>query len=281
MKSHKYLWPFVRTAVLGAAVATLGAAGTAWAHDSDDESDRDSKDVKVFVWEGKDDEDGGGKVYELKGEDGDTREFHFKRGDGDDKEFRFKVEGADSKGGYLGVQVQNVTRALMRARNLPSDEGALVNRVENDGPADDAGLRRGDVIVRVDRTDIGDAGDLIRTMRDLEPGKKVDVVVVREGTRRTLSVTLGKRPPEAMVVGPGNRWRGEMPDMTELRKHLKEIDPEQFRTYMRHNRADESELHSQMEDLQKELSELRDELRELRLQLRDSQGGRSGSRSGS
>jgi membrane-associated protease RseP (regulator of RpoE activity) len=277
MIRSKYLWPVGRLAVIGAAIAAMGMASPAWAHDPDDDkSDDDREDVKVYRWEGKDDEEGGKdgpKVYELRDDDGKV------------KKFQYKVERADSKGGYLGIQVQDVTRSMMRARNLPSDQGALVNRVEDDGPADDAGLRRGDVIVEVDRKDVETSGDLIKMMRDLEPGKKVDVVVVREGSRKTFSVELGKRPNDVMVVGPGYRWRGEMPDMKELRRHLKDLegmegfDPEKLRARVRHLDGDSDEMRSEVESLRNELSELRDELRELRRELRDARSGRSGSRS--
>jgi membrane-associated protease RseP (regulator of RpoE activity) len=244
MSFSKCLWPVGRLAVIGAAVAAIGMASPAWAHDPDDD----------------------GKV----------------------KKFQYKVERADSKGGFLGVQVQDVTRSMMRARNLPSDQGALINRVEDDGPADEAGLRRGDVIVEVDRKDIETSGDLIKLMRDLEPGKKVDVVVVREGTRKTISVELGKRPNETIVVGPGYRWRGQMPDMEELREHMKGLegmeglegfDPEKLRARVRHLDGDSDEMRSEVERLRHDLSELRDELRELRRELRDARSGRSGSRS--
>lgn len=268
MSFSKCLWPVGRLAVIGAAVAAIGMASPAWAHDPDDDKSGDDREgVKVYRWEGKDDD-----------ADDDRKA----------KKFQYKVERADSKGGFLGVQVQDVTRSMMRARNLPSDQGALVNRVEDDGPADDAGLRRGDVIVEVDRKDIETSGDLIKLMRDLEPGKKVDVVVVREGTRKTFSVELGKRPNETIVVGPGYRWRGEMPDMEELREHLKGLegveglegfDPEKLRARVRHLDGDSDEMRSEVEDLRKELSELRDELRELRRELRDARSGRSGSRS--
>ncbi|HSQ59461.1 MAG TPA: PDZ domain-containing protein [Acidobacteriota bacterium] len=247
------LWPVGRLAVIGAAVAAIGMASPAWAHDpDDDEGDKE-----------------GPKVYELRDDDGKV------------KKFEYKVERADSKGGYLGVQVQDVTRSMMRARNLTSDQGALVNRVDDEGPADDAGIRRGDVIVEVDRQEVGSSGDLIKLMKGFEPGKKVSVVVVREGDRRTFSVELGKRPNDIMVMGPGYRWRGEMPDMEELREHLKGLegmDPEKMRARVRHLDGDSEEMRSEVEDLRKELSELREELRDLRRELREARD-RSGNRS--
>jgi len=118
-------------------------------------------------------------------------------------------ETADQKGGYLGVQVQDITRALKRARDLQSDEGALVNRVENESPADDAGIRRGDVIVSVDGENVEDSGDLIEAVRSLKPGKEVEVIVLRGDERKTFSVELGERPKNQIGIAPGflPRWR--------------------------------------------------------------------------
>lgn len=133
-----------------------------------------------------------------------------------DKDRRVRVyqwhneeENADQKGGYLGVQVQDITRALKRARDLATDEGALVNRVEDESPADEAGIRRGDVIVAIDGKSVEDSGELIDAVRSLKPGKEVDVVVLRGDSKKTISVELGERPKNQIGIAPGflPRWR--------------------------------------------------------------------------
>jgi serine protease Do len=104
-----------------------------------------------------------------------------------------------SGGGYLGVRVQEITRDMQRARDLPNTQGALINSVADGSPADRAGIRRGDVIVRVDGNEISDPDELIREMRDEDPGARVTIVVVRDSSRKTFDVTLGRRPAQADV----------------------------------------------------------------------------------
>ena len=79
--------------------------------------------------------------------------------------YRGGGEEAQVRGGYLGVRVQDIDRDLQKARDLPSTEGALVNRVEEGSPAAKAGIKRGDVIVRLEGEEIQDSAELIREMR--------------------------------------------------------------------------------------------------------------------
>ena len=182
-------------------------------------------------------------------------------------------ETADQKGGYLGVQVQDITRALKRARDLPSDEGALVNRVEDESPADNAGIRRGDVIVSVDDKSIGDSSELIDAVRSLKPGKEVDVVVLRGDQRKTFSVELGERPKNQIGIAPGflPRWRdsegvwnvptpppGAPSPQLEFRGQRMEGLQESLRA-----------LHEQLRVLREtEIPRLEEELQQLREELR-------------
>jgi membrane-associated protease RseP (regulator of RpoE activity) len=265
------LWPAGRYLALGVALATLGASSPALAHDVDDDSkEKTERDVRVYRWDGREveeDKADGWQWNERNGEEGEDRGVERKAN-------RFKFERADAKGGFLGVQVQSLTRSLMRARDLESDKGALVNRVEDEGPADEAGIRRGDVIVEVDRKPIDDASELTKVVRDMEPGDEATVVVIRDGRRKTIDVKLGKRPRDMMVFGPGGqRWQGEMPDMQELREHLKGM--EGLRAMSPEDRA---EFREQMDRLRAELQELREELRELSRELRDAREGGSRNR---
>jgi putative serine protease PepD len=73
-------------------------------------------------------------------------------------------------------------------------DGAEVLDLVKDGPADDAGVRRDDVIKRVDGEAVQDPEDVAAAIGDDKPGDKVDVIVERDGRTLTLHVTLGKRP---------------------------------------------------------------------------------------
>ena len=95
---------------------------------------------------------------------------------------------------FLGVSTQTVTPALAREQSLAANEGALVTRITGGSAASGAGLRVGDVIVRIDGKPVNEASDVQAFVRSRRPGDTVDIVVIRDGEQRTLSATLTERP---------------------------------------------------------------------------------------
>jgi serine protease Do len=109
--------------------------------------------------------------------------------------------------GWLGVAVQPITPELADAMKLETQEGALVAQVNPGSPADDAGLQRGDVIVRYGSEDIHRMRELPREVAATAPGTKVEVVVLRNGKRETKRVTVAELPEEqtqAAAPAPGD-----------------------------------------------------------------------------
>jgi serine protease Do len=102
--------------------------------------------------------------------------------------------------GWLGVVIQRVTPELQEAMGLPGTEGALVSRVDPRGPAQSAGVERGDVILRFDGKPIATMEDLPRLVAAAPPGSKVEIVVFRGGKERTLQVELGKLDEGSQVA---------------------------------------------------------------------------------
>jgi serine protease Do len=98
--------------------------------------------------------------------------------------------------GYLGVQVQAVTKDLADGLGLKSEKGALVDHAENGTPAAKAGLKAGDVITTVNGQAVGDARELSRRVAGLKPGAKVEVAYLRNGKADTATVELGTLPAE-------------------------------------------------------------------------------------
>ena len=96
--------------------------------------------------------------------------------------------------GYLGVRIGNVTEDIQKAFSLPTTDGAFVDSVDEGGPADKAGIVKGDLITSVNGTPIKDTRVLIDRISAIQPGNKVDLGVIREGKPRTIAVTLGERP---------------------------------------------------------------------------------------
>jgi len=102
------------------------------------------------------------------------------------------TEFGETRRGWLGVSIQNVTSDVAEAIGMDEPSGALVTDVF-DGPSKVAGLQPGDVIVRVDETDVADTRTLVRVVGDSAVGKTVEVTVFRDGEKMTFDVTLGRR----------------------------------------------------------------------------------------
>ena len=101
-------------------------------------------------------------------------------------------EFGETRRGWLGVRIQDVTPELADALGLAEAKGALVTDVP-EGPAAEAGMLSGDVIVSFDGVDVGDTRGLVRQVGNTEVGKSVPVTVFRGGKTETLSIVLGRR----------------------------------------------------------------------------------------
>ncbi len=101
-------------------------------------------------------------------------------------------EFGETRRGWLGVRIQDVTEDVAEAMGLDAAAGALVTDVPT-GPAAEAGMMAGDVILSFDGTKVADTRELVRRVGDTEVGKSVRIVVYRDGGTKTLKVTLGRR----------------------------------------------------------------------------------------
>jgi serine protease Do len=95
--------------------------------------------------------------------------------------------------GFIGVQIQPVTREIADAMGVKEARGALVADLVRDGPASKAGLRSGDTITAVDGEAIRDARDLSRKIASYAPGKSVALTVWRDGKERTVTIEIGRQ----------------------------------------------------------------------------------------
>ena len=117
-------------------------------------------------------------------------------------------EGKKVSRGWLGVTIQDVDENMAKALGLKSAKGALIGSVLDDEPADKAGLRAGDVIIRVGKTDIDSASALTRSVAALKPDTKVDIVVLRDGKEVKTTVKLGERSSHTVSAQPGQQSEG-------------------------------------------------------------------------
>ena len=140
----------------------------------------------------------------------------------------------DSDGGYLGVQTEEVTRENFGKYGLRDVRGVAVAKVVEGSPAQSAGLQDGDVIVKINGDEISSGRKLTRLISEISPDHTAKVTVLRGGSERDISVTLGKRPMPKFAEGmfnspegfknfefkfPEKNFEFEMPDLDKLEKY--------------------------------------------------------------
>lgn len=110
------------------------------------------------------------------------------------RETKEKVDS--SKKGYLGVSLASLTTEAIEMYNMPT--GAFVRNVENDSPAQEAGICKGDIIVKFDGQKVSDGDDLLDKLQYYKSGEKIEAVIARatngEYEENTIELTLGTRP---------------------------------------------------------------------------------------
>jgi serine protease Do len=125
---------------------------------------------------------------------------------------------------WLGVMIQNITPELKEKLGLGTEEGALVSDVVSGGPADKAGMKRGDVILRFDDKAIRSSRDLPFVVASTPIGKTVTVEVMRDSQRMNLQVKTEELKEEAEAAPPGEA-------RPYLGMQVQEITPEMAKNY--------------------------------------------------
>jgi len=103
--------------------------------------------------------------------------------------------------GWLGVYIQPITPELKNQFKLKSTEGALIADVTDGGPAEKAGLKRGDVVVEYRGEKIKDTNHLRNLVAVTEVGATADVKAIRDGSEKTFRVKVGELPEEEAAIG--------------------------------------------------------------------------------
>ena len=98
--------------------------------------------------------------------------------------------------GYIGVNIQELTRPLAESLQLKTTTGVLIANVSSNSPAAKAGLRRGDVIVTFNGTPVAEPGSLRNLVALTAPGTQATLQVIRDNAQRTVTVVLGELPQE-------------------------------------------------------------------------------------
>jgi len=105
--------------------------------------------------------------------------------------------------GYLGVQIQNMTPEIAQSLGSHESKGAIIASVVGGGPAAKAGFVPGDVVLAINGKSVEDSRDLTRRVAALPAGIKAAFTVVRGGTQKTITATIGPRKEERLASNAG------------------------------------------------------------------------------
>jgi S1-C subfamily serine protease len=122
--------------------------------------------------------------------------------------------------GWLGVSITSVNSQLAEQRDLNVKSGALISAFADQSSAKEAGLKEGDVVVKIDETPIRTNTGLIEYIGTRRPGDKVNITVNRDGKELTFPVTLKTREGKTGLIKPEER------DVAALGMELEEVDDE-------------------------------------------------------
>ena len=189
---------------------------------------------------------------------------------GDDEEIELDFEGMDKdvfmlrhhggKRAYLGVELGDLTEQLGNYFDVDDGEGALIRKVVKDTPADEAGLKAGDVIVAMDGENIADAADVTEFVWEHESGNEVEIGIVRKGRNKKVKAVLDET--EISLPEIQKFHQQSMPGMNHLQRppRMKAPRMDRFHRYDIDNEG-MKELREQMDELRQELQQMKKELK--------------------
>jgi len=129
--------------------------------------------------------------------------------------------------GRIGVLIGEVSREVAEAIGMPKAAGALVSSVEGDGPADKAGVKPGDVIIKYDGRPVESSNDLRRMVASTKPGTKVSATVWRNGAQRDLQITVVEMQADQPRQARADQGHGPAPAADALGLVVSDVPADQ------------------------------------------------------
>ena len=241
----------------------------------------DSGNGKVLMFKGEGDEDM--RIEMLKDmhedSDGEQQIIIKKMIEGDHENLVI----INSDRGFMGVHLDDIEGQMAEYFGLEDGQGALITEVNEDSPAAEAGLKAGDVIIKLGDEDIESTQGLHQAMAETKPEQEIDIKVLRKGKNKTLTVTLGEAPENMMIknieiISDGDdtftitapkMWRGKHGSAHKvphaqykvMRKHQEDMGDHHRQLEWIHERDDLDELRQELKEMKKELKKMKKELK--------------------
>ncbi len=139
------------------------------------------------------------------------------------------VDKGEVSRGYLGVNIQTITKDLATALKINEEKGALVADVFPDTPALEAGIKRGDVIIKFDGKEVMDSHDLPTMVAATPVGEKVKLTLVRDGKKKKITVKIGELPSDETLAQKSgstddDKWGLMLKDLDPTTAHRLGVD---------------------------------------------------------
>jgi hypothetical protein len=165
------------------------------------------------------------------------------------------IDDDDEDIAFAGVVTQELGEGLQQYFKV--ENGALISEVVKDSPAEKAGLKAGDVIIKIGDRDIDDTGDVSKAIHKLDPGESADFVVMREGAKKTMTVTLTSRGEHYGNTEDIDIRLGLAPDCREIDGYIV-LPNGDFKQFTQDLSVEMEELNRVMENLNIEVEDLPD-----------------------
>lgn len=194
------------------------------------------------------------RIFRRGSNDNDTWSWS---GDEHDNGFRFFWNSGES--GFLGVRLTEMSDELAETLGAPQG-GALINEIVRRSPAEEAGLKAGDIIMEINGDKVRSNDDVTEIIVDLKEGDKADIKVMRNKSLLTFSATIADSEDHSS-------WSGRVPTPPRLPDLAPPPNPNMRGLHRGNNGPDVMLFDSR--DMQGELEELRQELKELKAELKE------------
>jgi len=183
-----------------------------------------------------------------------------------------------SAGVHLGVHLQSLSDGLRNYFRVPEDQGVLISEVIKGSPAEKAGLRPGDVILRVDDERVSSHGDVVEALEDLKAGDHVTLRIIRDRVEMPVEAVLEERPrhESTVILGPRDLDITIEPFLDESARHdiqreMERAHEEVRKALKEKDRIISEEVRREMADALREAREaIREGLREALEEVRES-----------
>jgi len=124
------------------------------------------------------------------------------------------------KRGYIGISMQEIDKEMAEAFNLDKTDGVLIAEVMKNSAGEKAGLQEGDVIIEYNNKPIKSIGNFRNEISLLEPGKKVDLTILRKGKKQKITLELGQHPVEFLSSNQTTQLGMEVAEVKDISPDL-------------------------------------------------------------